>query len=488
MKILSGNLRVLSINGRSLDDKQFIETLTETLQGGGEIFFQFDLPIEDADIKKGELSPIVVRFDYEKNDLSQGSKSQELQIRISQPESFVPIPNPYSEFAHANTVEDDTMFKGRTETINEICENVVNGKKCYAIYGQKRSGKSSVLFHIAKKLTQDNKALAVHFSLGENILGDRHDDSYVLNNLYYLFLKEMENGLKRVNRSVYREVFGRGIKWEDIKDNPETQFRDRLEMIIDAIHEKYNFESNKVVLLIDEYTYLYSFIKKGLITPLFMTKMKALIENDFFTVVVAGHDAMPNFYDDFENEFRIFERYKLSYISEHAARELIEDPIRNDDGTSRYHPEAVNRILELTACSPFYIQILCDEIVKYANLNRHSQITVIDVNNVLTKLVTNQGSISFGDFDNLISSGDGKLNPEQVKKTYSVLQEIAVRTRKLEYCRQADINVFGKNEDAKIIDDLIKRDVVVDDKVYVGEKRIKIKVELFKDWINNNVK
>ena len=486
MKILAGSLYIQSINGFIVDPKLYTKLLNDTLQGGGKQYFQFDIPVSTEDIARGELNPLSVCFSYETNELTKETKSEDLHIRISHPEQFITIPNPYSEFAHANTVEDDAMFKGRETTIQEICDNVVKSKKCYAIYGQKRSGKSSVLFHIAKKLTSENKALAVHFSIGQNILGDRDNDNTVLNNLYYLFLKEIENALKRKDKSVYREVFGRGVKWDDIKDNPEVQFRDRLDLIIDTLQERYSFETNKIVLLIDEYTYLYSFIKQKLITPQFMIKMKALIENNYFTVVVAGHDAMPNFYDEFKNELRIFDPYKLDYIDEKSARELIEDPIRNSDGTSRYQKEAVDRIIKLTACSPFYIQIICDEIVRYANLNRHSQITIIDVASVLTKLVTNQGSISFGDFDNLISSGDGKLNPEEVQKTYRVLQEIAVRTRKIEYCRQKDISVFSPSEDNRIISDLIKRDVVVEDKQYVGEKRIKIKVELFKEWINNN--
>lgn len=48
------------------------------------------------------------------------------------------------------------------------------------------------------------------------------------------------------------------------------------------------------------------------------------------------------------------------------------------------------------------------------------------------------------------------------------------------------INVYGRSEDDVIINDLIERDVVVNDKLYVGEKRIKIKVQLYKEWINNN--
>lgn len=487
MKILSGTVYVVSENSTTFEHNQFVEILKDTLPGGGTQQFQFDIPVSDEDIAKGELDPLKIGFRYEKYDFSSENKLQTLHIGISHPESFTTIPNPYSEFAHANTVEEDSMFKGREKTIQEICDNIVNGKKCYAIYGQKRSGKSSVLFHIAKKLRLEHRALAVNFSIGENVLGDRDNDDVVLYNLYYLILKEIENGLKRTSRSVYRETFGHGVTWEDIKDNPEAQFRDRLDYIVDILHERYDFQSPKIVLLIDEYTYIYSFIKRGLITPDFIKKMKALIENNYFTVVVAGHDAMPDFLNEFKNEFGIFEPYKLNYIDETSARELIEDPIRNTDGSSRYKPDAVNRILELTACSPFYIQIFCDEIVRYVNQNRKSQITIIDVNSVLNRLITNQGSISFGDFDNLISSGDGKLDPERVKKTYDILQEIAARTRKLEYCRKLDINVFGPQTDKLIIDDLIKRDVVIDNKNYTGDKQIKIKVELFKEWINNNV-
>lgn len=486
MKILAGTVSIVRVNNRDLEKQRFSKTLTDTLYGGGIQHFQFELPLTEQEQSSEILSPLTIVFDYDKTDFSKESKIVNLSIRISRPEQFVTIPNPYSEFAHANTVEDDSMFKGREETISEICENIIKGKKCYAIYGQKRSGKSSVLFHIAKRLRNDNKALAVHFSIGENLLGDRDTDESVLNNLYYLFLKEIENGLKRVDRIKFRELFNRGVRWDDIKDNPEAQFRDRLDSIIDAIKDNYSFESSKIILLIDEYTYLYSFIKTKKLSSQFMAKMKALIENNYFTVVVAGHDAMPQFLNDFANEFKIFEPYKLSYIDEKSARELIEDPIRNEDGSSRYQPEAVNKILELSACSPFYIQILCDEIVKYANANRHSPITIIDVNNVLKLLVSNQGSISKGDFENLVSSGDGKLNPTLVAKTYNILQEIAVRTRKIEYCPQKDINVYGRSEDDVIINDLIERDVVVNDKLYVGEKRIKIKVQLYKEWINNN--
>jgi hypothetical protein len=76
------------------------------------------------------------------------------------------------------------------------------------------------------------------------------------------------------------------------------------------------------------------------------------------------------------------------------------------------------------------MQMLCNEIVRYANAYRHSPITIMDVNHVLKLLGSNQGSISKGDVENLISSGDGKLNPTLVARTYHIHQQIAVRTRK----------------------------------------------------------
>ena len=52
------------------------------------------------------------------------------------------------------------------------------------------------------------------------------------------------------------------------------------------------------------------------------------------------------------------------------ARRLIDEPIRigGRQGDSRYREQAIDRILNLTAGSPFYIQIICNRLVEYMNV------------------------------------------------------------------------------------------------------------------------
>src|SRR5262249_61955960 len=58
------------------------------------------------------------------------------------------------------------MFFGRQELLDRIYSELTSGPlgQCFVLYGQKRSGKSSVLRQLAKRLGPPN--LAVHLSLG----------------------------------------------------------------------------------------------------------------------------------------------------------------------------------------------------------------------------------------------------------------------------------------------------------------------------------
>jgi hypothetical protein len=55
----------------------------------------------------------------------------------------------------------------------------------------------------------------------------------------------------------------------------------------------------------------------------------------------------------------------ISYLKEPEARQLIEQPVH--DFTLRYEPNAVDRVLQLTRCHPFLIQLLCAEIIALKN-------------------------------------------------------------------------------------------------------------------------
>ena len=48
-------------------------------------------------------------------------------------------------------------------------------------------------------------------------------------------------------------------------------------------------------VLIDEFTYLFEYMKESIIAPSFMRQWKALLELGLFSAVVVGQDSMPKF-------------------------------------------------------------------------------------------------------------------------------------------------------------------------------------------------
>lgn len=128
--------------------------------------------------------------------------------------------------------------------------------------------------------------------------------------------------------------------------------------------------------------------------------------------------------------------------------------------------------------------ILCSELVKYTRLSKRLPIQVIDINNLVQRMICNESSISRKDFDNLISCGESRLDVIDKDDSIKVLREIALKSRNIEYYDINSINVFNKEKIKEIIDDLLRRGVL--ERHADLSNKIKIKVGLFKRWLLNH--
>ena len=140
-----------------------------------------------------------------------------------------------------------------------------------------------------------------------------------------------------------------------------------------------------------------------------MKSWKAILEKGFFRCVLVGNDLMPRFIDDYPNEFQVALPKRVSFLDPLYARQLIVDPIREpSDGSSRYRGNAVERIVELTGCSPYYIQLFCRELVQYMNRDdvRAPAIGPADVDTVARKMIA---ELDQTQFDNLLTPGDAEV-------------------------------------------------------------------------------
>src|SRR5690606_32012305 len=126
------------------------DSFNQNLRGGAEpLIAKFIIGLNDDVIRQG-ATDVKIRCSYRELVTNEARMlEKDLSVSFYDSSKFQNILNPYAEHAKSNIVENPSMFKGRDELINRVCDTIISSKsKGYVIYGQKRSGKSSVLWHL----------------------------------------------------------------------------------------------------------------------------------------------------------------------------------------------------------------------------------------------------------------------------------------------------------------------------------------------------
>jgi len=214
-----------------------------------------------------------------------------------------------------------------------------------------------------------------------------------------------------------------------------------------------------------------------------MKNWKALLQENYFSAVLAGQDMMPKFKERFPNEFGTTQDERVTYLKREDAIKLIDEPIRigGQYGKSRYRERAIQRILELTAGSPFYIQIFCNRLVEYMNRKHARLVTEADVEQVKNELIQGVNPLSLDKFDNLINSGDTSQDTISDEDMLKVLKAIALNSHSGP-CHRNNITCETDSPVNVILDDLVKRDVLKRER----EHYYQIRVGLFREWLVAN--
>ncbi|MER6615070.1 cold-shock protein [Streptomyces xantholiticus] len=392
-----------------------------------------------------------------------------LPLRLNDSQDWKPIRNPYAEGA---PVEDEEMFYGRGPLIQILVDSLERADaKCVVIYGQKRVGKSSVLHHLQRALKPP--VLAAKFSMGELATNLTHAGLlYKISNAFFRRLEDLEDdGLPGLDlpRPVLREFIDSG--------SPEIHFDDYMRDILRRMHRSDAYRGWRMVLLLDEFTVLYGAIERGDLPREFMKSWKAMLESKLFSSVVVGNDLMPRFLKAYPNEFQVARQEPVSYLDEGPAKALITEPIALENGEGRYRGDSVQRVIELTARSPYYIQLFCNRLVHHMNAERQPLIGPADVDNVAAALVSGDRALLQEQFDNLLTPGDADVSDLSDEAILAVLKGSLSGHRR-------DLHLDGRKarelpEGPRVIEDLLRRDVIVRE----SEDRYRIKVGLFAEWL-----
>ncbi|MFN6482942.1 AAA family ATPase [Nostoc sp. DedQUE02] len=215
------------------------------------------------------------------------------------------------------------------------------------LYGQRRMGKTSLLNNIGKLLPSNIIPMFVDL---QGAPSSANDHAGFLYNL----AREMEKSAKKQGLTLP------SLPREILESDPFTYFYewlDKVELVL---------EQNTVLLALDEFEVLDNAIAKGRFDEQDVLGMlRHLIQHrPRFKVLLAGSHTIEE-YQRWASYLINVQVVHISYLKEAEARQLIERPVK--DFTLRYEPNAVERVLQLTRCHPFLVQLLCAEIIVLKN-------------------------------------------------------------------------------------------------------------------------
>jgi tetratricopeptide (TPR) repeat protein len=466
--------------------QQYEETsairLEGSLRGGEQRILKVRVPLSEEALSAQAFSlPIYARYRTRSGETQQ-TPVNNFSIRLSA--EFEEIENPYAPYAEGGIVGESAMFYGRDELIASVSNALDTSRvqsKCVVIYGQKRAGKSSILYHLQEKLKLKEDLLVVNIGNIGGILDECSRIPFLYHILWTILSKlrdSLEDKLSE-GRSSPDVSFPSDIEFYQ-HQSPLLLFRETFDRFHRSIEKLPDWRGTRVILLIDEFSYIYGYILKGMIPETFMKNWKAMLQDNFFNAVLVGQDVMPKFKQRFPNEFGTTQDERVTYLRREDAIRLIDEPIRigGRHGESRYRERAIERILELTAGSPFYIQILCNRLVEYMNRKRASLVTEADVEQVKDELIRGVNALGKDKFDNLINSGDTSQDAISDEDALKVLTAIAENSR-TGPCSRSSIACETSIPVDEILEDLVRRDVIERERGHYYS----IRVGLFREWL-----
>jgi hypothetical protein len=279
--------------------------------------------------------------------------------------------------------QEQEIFSGRNDIGTRIEQLILDRRRPpLLLYGQRRMGKTSLLNNLGKLLPNSIIPMFV----------DLQGSPSSANN-YTGFLYNLARGM--ITSAKKEAVTLPPLTRETLANDPFTCFDEWLDKVEEVL------EQNTALLMLDEFEVLDSAITKGRFDEQDVLGMlRHLIQHrPRFKLMLAGSHTIEE-YQRWASYLINVQVLHISYLKVEEARKLIEHPVK--DFTLRYEPDAIERILQITRCHPFLVQLLCSEIVAYKNEQDPSVrrlATLEDVEAGMTEALST-GSFFFADIQN----------------------------------------------------------------------------------------
>ena len=491
----SVHINSLNVYGEDLAEDNNIN-IDVTLPAGEEKLINVELPLRD-NAAEGKIAEVEFEIEYDDIYIATEQRiptSSNLCKTINfESKPFVEIENKFRQCSGGEELEaGNEMFYGRNKLINDIQEAIFKGtKNQIAIYGQKRSGKSSLLNQIKGKLESDESHTVICGKF--NLLGlpanELNPVRWILESIVSSLLQGIRKcGIKKLmsvltSLSIDMTKIKKDKIYESIISkffSEESDAFKSLGSFVEYINTMDDFKDSHFVIFIDEFTYLYQLIKDKKVDEDFMRRWIVLIEMPGINLqaIVAAQDTLPHFMNESyaSNCFNKFSKEPLSYLTKEEALQLIKNPIKD----VLFHNHSDELIYDYTSGSAFFTQIFCTRLVDYLNSEKSNVVGKEEIEIVAERLCTGTHRLEKSTFECLTKEADGSDFNEA--DNIRVLKAIAEHTRAGGYVNMDDLHVdFAPEKLKSVLGNLYDRRVISKQ-----DKGYSINVKLFVKWILNN--
>lgn len=451
---------------------------TEELNSKGKMEFNFIIPQDILEDSNAVEVKIEIEAVYQKNRLP--AKRYEFTIE-REPTSFLSLDDlPWK----TGNSTPESLFFGRDKLITDLFNHYrsINKDKPYVLFGLTRTGKSSILEYLRKKIDgtaityngRSLKYIAFEWELQEISNNINARDFYV-DILYERLYLNLRNVL--LNDGNWDNTF-------EIDDKGKfTDFKKILEYL--------KSKDYYPIIFVDEFSYIMDLMNKGTIGKPFLAALREYSLNGLVSFVFAGTYDIRKLVTD--------EKYGITGQLVHVIEYQV-DKIESDDAESlitiideklSFTPEAINHIKYLSGNIPYFIQIICKNCGEYAVEHKRRYIGYPELEKVIQILTgetyienTKITRLPTGIFQNNQYSTDDPTETKVLISTLCYLNKKGLRgigSHEIEkFWSEKGLSGF-KSKLANSFQSLLDKKILIDS-LDEGLPVYKFSVDLFRRW------
>lgn len=425
---------------------------TKALLSSGGRPFEPELVIKPKNTKE-----TIIQFEIHYKDVLKRDGKSHFKDHLGFIKEKIPFQKIENPYIIGKPVTDRKMFYGREKLLNSIVESF-KGKHLtnpIFLFGQRRTGKTSILFHLKERLRDEFSPIS--FDISE-IFGKK---------LFYDDLMQ----------KIVTELGFSDVETPNIEHDPFNLFMDEFYA---KLRQRLN--GKRIVLMIDEYQRIDDFITKGDYDDNVIDFLISLAQSEEINIILAGFRPL----EELQNKkwtdlMRFFTTLNVSFLNERDVAELISEPVR---GLMEYDEGAIEKIISLSGCHPYFVQLICHTMMEYHNLDKINLMGYSDISAHLSKYLDKGENV----FHDIIVAQTSEIERKILSSLCDIMEKkksISVNRSEIEENLAESEEAIERDEIEKALSSLERKEIIR--KSTEHPDYYEFRVDLYEHWIKWNL-